>query len=444
MKPVRLAIGRAAAPKATRTARAARAATRAAASPPLAIPAGVAWLKFGDNVVYCGEEKAWGKFRQSARDVRHRLKDVSNAAVEQSRLHIVVQKGRLFQQEHPDVPVLVDKGRYLLVDLEPRRARKLGKGDVPCFTVQPLHKLPPTRARGRHRVIFDAAAPVARRAAPAADPAIQQVVDRISLATYKADLTRLVDFGTRHATTPQYAAACNFVDSQLAALGYQTSRQDIDVDGKPSQNVLAIRNGTGPATRGVVLVSAHLDSINLGGTETTPAPGADDDGSGSAGVIEIGRALRDLQGTHDLGLVLFGGEEEGLIGSIKYVSALSAAARRKIRAVVHMDMIGSLNSPSPSVLLEGAPVSQAMVDGLSAAAATYTRLAVQTSLNPFNSDHVPFIRKGIPAVLTIEGTDDANHEIHSPRDTLDRINFDLALEILRMNAAYVAGELMRA
>jgi hypothetical protein len=64
-----------------------------------------------------------------------------------------------------------------------------------------------------------------------------------------------------------------------------------------------------------------------------------------------------------------------------------------------------------------------------------------TSLNPFNSDHVPFIQKSVPAVLTIEGTDDA--AIHSGRDTLDRLNFDLALEILRMNTAFVAEALVR-
>ena len=93
------------------------------------------------------------------------------------------------------------------------------------------------------------------------------------------------------------------------------------------------------------------------------------------------------------------------------------------------------------MLLEGATVSQLVIDGLAAAAATYTGLAVQTSLHPFNSDHVPFIDKGVPAVLTIEGTDDANHNIHSPRDTLDRINFDLALEILRMNLAFVVQAL---
>jgi hypothetical protein len=47
----------------------------------------------------------------------------------------------------------------------------------------------------------------------------------------------------------------------------------------------------------------------------------------------------------------------------------------------------------------------------------------------------------MPAVLTIEGADRTNDAIHSARDTLDRINFDLALEILRMNTAFVAEAL---
>jgi len=66
---------------------------------------------------------------------------------------------------------------------------------------------------------------------------------------------------------------------------------------------------------------------------------------------------------------------------------------------------------------------------------------VQTSLHPFNSDHVSFIESGMPAVLTIEGADSANDQIHTARDTLDHINFDLALEILRMNTAFIAEAL---
>jgi len=435
--PVRVAICRAARP----TAR--RAATVAAAPQADLAPAGVSWLKFGDDMVYCGANKPWSEFKSRASRARATLREHPDE-VARERLHVVAQKGRLFQQEHPDVPVLIDKGRFLLVDLDPKRARKMGNNDVPCFSVRPLDALKTTRARGRNRIIFDTLPRLATRAARAgADPVIQALVNRVSRQSYEADLKRLVQFKTRNSIGPEFAAACDFVDQQLSSLGYTTSRQPIQVDGSPSQNVIAVRTGSGPASRGVVLVSAHLDSINHEGSATSPAPGADDDGSGSAGVIEIARALKDHQGKHDLKLVLFGGEEQGLFGSKKFVASMTPAARAKVRAVVHMDMIASLNSASPTVLLEGAAVSQRIIDGLAAAASTYTGLMVQTSLNPFNSDHVPFIQKGVPAVLTIEGTDDANHAIHSARDTLDRLNFDLALEILRMNTAFVAETLVR-
>ena len=427
MKPVRLAIHK------IGQAGAARARSTAAKLPGWA-PAKVASLEFGDHMVYCGSGKPWDELKTRARRARAAVEE-HPVAVEPKRLHVVVQKGRLFQREHPDVPVLVDKGRYLLVDLAPSRARRMGKRDVPCFSVQPLDAFKVTRAGGRHRAVFRHAAPAP---ATAPDPAIRKLVDRISRKTFEADLVRLVQFKTRNSLSPQFAAACDFVGQRLAELGYKTSRQAITVNGGACQNVIATRKGTGPASRGTVVVSAHLDSINHEGTATSPAPGADDDGSGSAGVIEIARALKDHQGKHDLALILFGGEEEGLFGSKQYVAAAKPTALRRIRAVVHMDMIASLNTTSPSVLLEGAQVSQPVMDGLAAAAATYTRLGVQTSLSPHDSDHVPFIRKNVPAVLTIEGTDDANTAIHSARDTLEKINFDLALEILRMNTAFVA------
>lgn len=66
---------------------------------------------------------------------------------------------------------------------------------------------------------------------------------------------------------------------------------------------------------------------------------------------------------------------------------------------------------------------------------------MQTSLHPFNSDHVPFIELGVPAVLTIEGADGANGNIHGPGDTLDHLQPELALEILRMHLAYVVETL---
>ena len=113
-------------------------------------------------------------------------------------------------------------------------------------------------------------------------------------------------------------------------------------------------------------------------------------------MLELGRLLSTRSWQHDVRLILFGGEEEGLFGSKQYVAALPPAERARIRAVLNMDMIASKNTAMPTVLLEGATVSSSQMADLATAAATYTGLKVETSLNPFASDHVPFINAGHP------------------------------------------------
>jgi len=271
--------------------------------------------------------------------------------------------------------------------------------------------------------------------ARAAVSRVQANVDVVSQSTYSSYLTSLVDFLTRYSLSSQFASAAKWVEDQLQNLGYQVELLPINIEEGGSYNVVADRPGSESGTRKLVLVTAHLDSINIRGGANAPAPGADDNASGAAGVLEIARVLAEYSPKQDLRLILFGGEEEGLYGSRQYVSGLPKDERARISAVINMDMIATLNTASPAVLLEGAPVSRSLIKELAEAAATYTSLTIQTSENPFNSDHVPFIDKVIPAVLTIEGTDSSNTNIHTVNDTLDHINYELALDILRMNLA---------
>jgi hypothetical protein len=394
----------------------------------LTLPPGASWARFGNDLLLYGEEAQWKGLADRAR--RGNLQRRNQiATVKKERMHIVVQNGRLFQQEHPEVPVILDRGRFLLVELDPGRARRLGRKSPTCYGVLPLSK---------NKVVFDVQEGTATRAAPV--PSIEKLVDKISRLTFQADLTHLVSFATRFSTSAHYAKASAAARAQLKAMGYTTRFQNITVNGGASRNVIADKKGGAAGARKVVLVTAHLDSINLQGGPTANAPGADDNGSGSAGLLEIARVFQDHRSKHDLRFILFGGEEEGLFGSKHYVAKLSASDRARIQAMVNMDMIASLNTSTRSVLLEGATLSQRVINGLKEAAATYTRLTVETSLNPFASDHVPFINAGIPAVLTIEGADNANSRVHSSNDTIDHLKSDLALEILRMNVAFVASE----
>lgn len=390
-------------------------------------PVGGAWARFGRDVLVYGDAAAELSPPGGAGGAR-RVEE-KTVPVRREQLHVVVQNGRLFQQEHPKVPVLLDRGRHLLVKLDRERAAGIKDASRTCYGLFPLAK---------NQVVFDELDTASARAQKVAW--VNGLVQSVDRASYESKLKHLVSFPTRHSTSADFRSASAWARDQLKALGYTTRFQSITVHGKPSRNVIADKPGLSADPRRVVLVTAHLDSVNLSGGPTAPAPGADDNGSGSAGLLEMARVFAGHQAEHDLRFILFGGEEQGLFGSLHYVSKLSQIERKRILSALNMDMIGTLNTPTRSVMLEGAPLSQRVIEGLGAAAATYTSLKVETSLHPFNSDHVPFIDAGISGVLTIEGADNTNGNIHSAQDTIDHINYDFSLDILRMNVAFVAGE----
>jgi ABC-type taurine transport system substrate-binding protein len=341
-------------------------------------------------------------------------------------LYLVVQVGNAFLSHFPWARVAINKGRYLAVDLTAKEVESIGQ-EPACFDFCPLPE---------NTIAFE----TQKRTQRQPIPEIAALVATVSQAQFSDTLTRLTGFHTRHSLTAEFLAAADWVKQELEALGFVVSKRVISVGTGTSFNVVADRFGSG-TNRRLVIVTAHLDSINTAGGIAAAAPGADDNGSGSAGVIEIGRILATQPIENDLRLILFGGEEQGLHGSQQYVASLSQADRSRIDSVINMDMIATLNTPTLTVLLEGAAVSQSLMNDLSDAAHDYTSLTVQTSLNPFASDHVPFINASLPALLTIEGADSANHNVHTANDTLDHIHYGLASEILKMNVAVIAKRL---
>jgi FMN phosphatase YigB (HAD superfamily) len=392
----------------------------------IAIP-DVRWTRLGDVLVVLAPATRAGQLVPGAEtaDSARRL------LAPERHLNLVTQIGRLFQEDHPDVRVLVDKGRYLVVDVDAAAVPLADGPHASSYAVRPLPA---------DTVVFDQrAAGPGRITAPVKEASVP--ADAVSRAAFEDDVGRLGRLRTRHSRSAEFLDALDWAAGRLADLGYATHIQTVAVPGGTTRNLIADSPGDGE-DRELVLVTAHLDSVNSKGPAAA-APGADDNASGSAGVLAIGNALAGQSRRNDLRLILFGGEEQGLFGSRHYVSGLDAAERARISAVINMDMIACQNSSRATVLLEGAPASQAMIDALADIAQTHTSLDIQTSLNPFNSDHVPFLDLGIPAVLTIEGTDSANDRVHTDRDTLETLNITLAMEILRMNVTFVAQTLDR-
>jgi len=343
---------------------------------------------------------------------------VAGPGTRTAALRLVTQVGRAFEDAHPGVRPIVAHGRHLVVD---------GSVDLASTDHWRVTPLP----NGVAVAEPSTATPVRL------DDTARALADSVDADAFQADVAWLSGLPTRHSLSGGFAQALDEAQARLDALGYATRREPVTVGAGGCENLVADRSGDGGG--GLVVVTAHLDSINLAGGPTAPAPGADDNGSGSAGLLELARLLATRTWQHDLRLVLFGGEEEGLFGSTQHVATLPRADRTRIRAVLNMDMIGTRDTATPTVLLEGAQLSSSQIADLSAAAAAVTDLVVETSLSPFASDHVPFIDRGIPAVLTIEGGDSANGHIHSAADVADHVEPAFARQILRMNVVALTG-----
>jgi len=189
-----------------------------------------------------------------------------------------------------------------------------------------------------------------------------------------------------------------------------------------------------------VIVGAHFDSTSQ--SPTTAAPGAEDDGSGSAALLEFLRVLveSDIQFEKTIILVWFGGEEQGLLGSRAYVTSLVNEGRvLDVYFALCMDMIGySTSNNYFSVILETQSRYSTYLSPLRDAAAQYSpNMDVVISYNPFGSDHMSFLDRNIPSALAIDTDWDSYPHYHRTTDTDDKLVPEMALLIMRMNIAAI-------
>ena len=225
-------------------------------------------------------------------------------------LAAVVQKGRLFERAHPDLTVVRRRGRFLLVELEPDHPALTHRTDEPCYGI---YRLEPGTEVFRDLRPGDLES---RR-----DAAVAEVVERLSISTFRDVLEQLVGLRTRFSSSDFYRSAAASCRDRLEALGYETEVQSFPLGSSESSNVVTAATGT--AGVAAVLVTGHLDSVNHDGGPEAEAPGADDNGSGSAGVIAMAEALQSVREQIAVRFVLFGGEEQGLHGSRHFLASLS-------------------------------------------------------------------------------------------------------------------------
>jgi len=217
----------------------------------------------------------------------------------------------------------------------------------------------------------------------------------------------------------------------------------------PSANVVAQVPGRDARLRGeYVLFSAHHDHdgvrnpVSLGddarrGVVDSVWHGADDNATVSAALLAIGRAFARAPGRRSALFVWHGAEERGLLGS-RWYAARPTVPRAAIAAVLNADMIGR-NAPDSAALLGAQPPhrnSRDLVDAALAANARVSRFALDTvwdrPTHPegwyFRSDHLPYARAGVPAVMFSTLLHD---DYHTPADRAERIDYAKLARVTR-------------
>ena len=277
---------------------------------------------------------------------------------------------------------------------------------------------------------------IATTAAP--DPVIDKMAQSVSQTNLKNRIQDLQDFKTRFTTTSKCEEAGQYLYEKLSEITNISVEYDpFKFYGYDTRNIVGTLKGTtDPGS--IVVISAHYDSYTSR-TAATDAPGADDNASGCAAVLEAARIMSKYSFRYTIKFVLFSAEEWGLYGSVHYASE----ARNKnqtILGVVNMDMISYADKLPEDLDVIVNKNSAWLGPVIENAAANYSSIDVTTTLdNSFDySDHSSFWDEGYPAALCIEDYEDTNPYYHTTSDKVDKIDMNFATESTKVCLAATA------
>lgn len=310
------------------------------------------------------------------------------------------------------------------------------------------------------------------------------MVREISPTRIEATIRKLVSFHTRHtlseteSDTRGIGAARRFIAAELQRASQEAGgRLVVTLDElvqpaappdipKPTTvvNVVATLPGRLPAAKDrLYVVSGHYDSRTSNRNDATGfAPGANDDASGTAVVMELARVMAKLELDATVVFIAVAGEEQGLWGSTHWAKA----AKEKgldVRAMFSNDIVGSSTGADgvrrPGTLRLFADGNPPGEDGPPRALARAIVEAAERYVPDMNvtlvwrrdrilrgSDHIPFLDQGWPAVRFTEASEDYRHQHQDVRveggvqygDLLEFVDFAYLAQVARVNAAAMA------
>ena len=220
-------------------------------------------------------------------------------------------------------------------------------------------------------------------------------VSQVNVNTYLQEFEAL---GVKKTGTTQNTNAFNWIRNKYTSFGYTTAHFQEHAwtsSGFSSKNFIVTKTGTLYPNK-FVIVCGHFDSIN--------GPGTNDNGSGTAIIMELARILKDVPTDYSIKFIHFSGEEQGLLGSSRYVSQIVNGTNPKmdIKVVVNLDQVGGLATKSNTKIYCDKDLSNPTSNNAAAALAVQELANCTTLYAPLgvdfdpaeSTDYVPFQQNG--------------------------------------------------
>jgi hypothetical protein len=282
------------------------------------------------------------------------------------------------------------------------------------------------------------------------DASLINLANQIETDRLMLHIDNLQNFGTRHVNSGYsrsdwgIGAAGSYITAQFERIRNDTQGRlvvfqhsfELEWQGVRSQpyNVVAFLSGTEPGA-GTILLGAHYDSISIAFDDgTAPAPGANDNASGTAALLELARVLSTRNHRASIMFVAFSAEEVQRRGSIAFVRDYLLPRAIGINTMINMDIIGSpwdangaMNDSMVRIYSTGPNESPSrhaarMIELIASVHVPYMTIGLQDAEDRQNrySDHMSFSEAGYPAVRFVEGLENTSRQ-HNDRDTIDGI-----------------------
>ncbi len=268
------------------------------------------------------------------------------------------------------------------------------------------------------------------------DSLIRQIVAQVNVDSVRSYVQHLQDFETRYLLASNRNKVAAWIKNQFLSMGYTEVKFDsFYQNGVWHKNVVATLSPSSVSSYEVV-VGGHHDAITYR-DPMVKAPGADDNASGTAAVLEIARVLKKMSFTPDvkINFITFAAEEAGLWGSNDYADK-AATASKKIKFMINHDMISN-----NSGVVSGSTVKVNYYTGAEdyreiakLSTQKFSKLKARNGdANSGGSDSYPFWSFGYPAVYFEENV--FSPVYHSEQDLISACNIDYCTEIIRASCA---------